>query len=125
MNKKEANNRAVKKYQQTEKGKATRERAAKKYGITEKARLKYVRKNLKNNYGLTLKQYDEIFEEQGGVCELCGGTNVNGYRLCVDHDHKTGKIRGLLCHKCNVKLGVIENVDFAARVKKYLKKHKQ
>lgn len=42
--------------------------------------------------------------------------------LSVDHDHVTGKIRGLLCHKCNVKLGHIEDIEFVLKAKIYLEK---
>lgn len=54
---------------------------------------------------MTLKQYDEMFEKQSGVCKICGDINKSGRRLCVDHDHKTGKIRGLLCCACNSLIG--------------------
>jgi len=42
---------------------------------------------------------------QGGVCAICGGINDNDDALSVDHDHETGRIRGLLCSKCNKGLG--------------------
>jgi hypothetical protein len=61
--------------------------------------------HLKRTYGLTLEQYDEMFESQNGVCAICGGVNINGKRLCVDHNHKTNKVRGLLCHSCNFFIG--------------------
>jgi hypothetical protein len=56
--------------------------------------------------GLTEDEYNRLFEQQGGVCAICGhtGTGKHGY-LCVDHDHKTGKVRGLLCNSCNMGLG--------------------
>jgi Recombination endonuclease VII len=61
-------------------------------------------------YGISAKRYEELLEHQGRVCALCGGTNVDsrhrGKALCVDHDHKTGVIRGLLCHRCNRLLGL-------------------
>src|SRR4030042_4253907 len=58
---------------------------------------KVERRNLlKNKYGMTLEEYDKILEQQNGVCKICGKINLNGKRLAVDHNHKTGKIRGLL-----------------------------
>lgn len=50
-------------------------------------------------YGLTATQLEEVLEPS--VCECCGSTN----RVAVDHDHKTGVVRGLLCVNCNTALG--------------------
>ena len=66
------------------------------------------RNNLKINYGLTLDQYDQMFETQGGVCAICGGTDPSGMRLAVDHNHDTRKVRGLLCSSCNTALGCLK-----------------
>ena len=62
---------------------------------------------LMKNYGITSEDYDRMLEEQGGVCAICKSPNTN-YRskyFVVDHDHDTGAVRGLLCHKCNIVLG--------------------
>ena len=64
-------------------------------------------------YGITREQYDEMFAAQNGVCAICGTTDPsNGSRKrlfsCVDHDHKTGKVRGLLCSRCNLRVGWYE-----------------
>ena len=61
-------------------------------------------------YGLTLAEYDQMFEVQDGICAICGRpeTSKNQWgikRLSVDHNHKTGKVRGLLCVACNSALG--------------------
>ena len=96
----------TKQYRKTKRGKLT----------VQKAALKYL-------YGLTLEQYDQMFEDQGGVCKTCSKVNVEGEKLCVDHDHKTGKVRGLLCYKCNFLLGRIENnLDIVGRMLDYLLK---
>ena len=59
--------------------------------------------NLKAKYGLSVAEYDAMLRNQGGGCAVCG---KNGQRrLAVDHDHATGKIRGLLCVKCNIAIG--------------------
>jgi hypothetical protein len=75
--------------------------------------------------GLTIAQYDELLEAQGGVCAICGRPPKNR-RLAVDHNHKTGKIRGLLCWVCNLKvLGRLERfMSFAslAQIEAYLRK---
>jgi uncharacterized protein GlcG (DUF336 family) len=64
---------------------------------------------LKQNFGLTLAEYDKMLESQGGVCKICGGVGLSGKRLSVDHDHETGKVRGLLCSKCNTAIGLLDD----------------
>ena len=59
-------------------------------------------------FGITIDEYDRMLEKQEYKCAICGGIGDvrNRYRmLSVDHDHKTGKVRGLLCFKCNFLLG--------------------
>ena len=61
---------------------------------------------LQHRYNLTLAEYDEILEAQGGGCAICGMTpEDNNRRLCVDHNHETGEVRGLLCSQCNLAIG--------------------
>jgi len=55
-------------------------------------------------YGITDEDYDNLLEFQEGVCAICGKSCATGRKLSVDHDHSTGKIRGLLCNYCNHKL---------------------
>lgn len=74
---------------------------------------------LKWKFGITQERYDEILIEQHGKCALCDQTCVTGAALAVDHDHKTGAIRGLLCLKCNVGLGIYEKFD-VPRVRAYI-----
>lgn len=96
----------------------------KKYRQTGKGKLihKSPERSLKNRYGITLKQYDQMFEEQNGICAICGGINKSGRRLHLDHDHKTGKIRGLLCGNCNTGIGMLkENIDILCNAISYLK----
>lgn len=62
---------------------------------------------LKRCYGLSLDDYDQMLEQQRGVCGICGGTDPDGRRLAVDHCHATGNIRGLLCGHCNRALGLL------------------
>ena len=85
--------------------------------------------NLKQSYGITEEDYAVILEQQRGVCAICGdGPNAHWVRsqknkvLAVDHDHKTGKIRGLLCAKCNAGLGAfLDNPKLLRKAVKYLK----
>lgn len=54
-------------------------------------------------HGLTIEDYERLLAEQRGGCALCGSTD----RLCVDHDHETGRVRGILCFKCNTAIGML------------------
>jgi Recombination endonuclease VII len=76
-------------------------------------------RKLRSNFGLTPEDYTAMLEAQGGVCALCQSNR--GRKLVVDHDHVTGKVRGLLCCPCNSFLGRIkESVDALDRIKAYL-----
>lgn len=61
--------------------------------------------SLKKNFGITVAQYDQMAAEQDNACAICRGHNLSGKRLAVDHDHTSGKIRSLLCSRCNTALG--------------------
>lgn len=67
---------------------------------------------LKHRFDLTPEQYQILYEEQKGCCAICGKHQSKltklKQNLCVDHDHKTGIIRGLLCIRCNTGLGYYE-----------------
>lgn len=67
--------------------------------------------DLRYHYDITLERYEQILKQQGGVCAICKKLEVTARtkRLVVDHDHKTGKIRGLLCHRCNCGLGYFKD----------------
>ena len=70
------------------------------------------RKNsmLKYEYGITLDDYNKMFNEQEGKCAICQRhQNELTRTLCVDHDHKTNKVRALLCVTCNTDISVVEN----------------
>lgn len=61
--------------------------------------------DLQRKYGIGIKDYELLLEKQAGLCAICEKECPSGRRLAVDHDPETGKIRGLLCHKCNRGLG--------------------
>ncbi len=69
------------------------------------------RNKLKKNFGMTLEDYDKMFKKQKGLCAICDKpqNTFNTKNLYIDHDHKTGKVRGLLCHKCNNGLGFLDD----------------
>lgn len=76
---------------------------------------------LKQRYGITPAIYQDMFEKQKGCCAICGKHQLEFKRkLCVDHNHETGTIRGLLCSGCNYSLGFFENKMFRAKAEIYL-----
>ncbi len=85
------------------------------------------------NYGITFDQYMELHERQKGLCAICGkpetvvrGRSKGPGLLSVDHDHKTGLIRGLLCSRCNAALGMFgDDVDILIKAELYLHRHKE
>jgi len=65
---------------------------------------------LNHRYGITLDGYDTLLSEQEGCCAVCNVKQADkSYHFHVDHCHKTGRVRGLLCISCNVLLGQFEN----------------
>ena len=80
---------------------------------------------LKYRLGITLVQYEMQFEIQGGVCAICK-THTTKHRLHTDHDHLTGRFRGLLCGRCNQALGLFkDNLDSLKSAIEYLKKQRR
>lgn len=89
-------------------------------------------RKLRYKYNITLQEYDDLFEKQGGVCALCGkpetkmqkrkeGGKVVLDSLNVDHDHITGKVRGLLCYRCNTGIGkLMDDPDLLRKAADYL-----
>lgn len=81
---------------------------------------------LQHRFSITTDEYDALLEKQGSVCAICrrpersksrsGGVR----RLGVDHDHETGRVRGLLCHGCNTSLGMLEQREWVAAAEAYL-----
>lgn len=71
-------------------------------------------------YNMTPAEFLALIESQGGCCKICGDVTPN-QRLSVDHDHVTGRVRGLLCRSCNLGLGMFrDNASFLVRASKYL-----
>jgi hypothetical protein len=85
----------------------------------------YFNLHLKRNYGITLQEHQEMYKNQNGVCAICKGEGDGKWKkLCVDHDHKTGKVRQLLCRNCNMVLGQVgDNANLLEEMIKYLQKH--
>lgn len=66
---------------------------------------KHKSNRLKNTYGITLEQRDEMLLAQGGVCAICSSDTPGKKDWAVDHCHKTKRVRGILCQHCNFMLG--------------------
>ena len=101
-----------------------------KYRRSRQGKRSQANTSLKRRVGFTLDEYDVMFMAQGGVCAICGKPEMRKYngiptRLCVDHDHETGKVRQLLCIKCNFVVGLIdEDTDILLKASEYLRQHK-
>ena len=86
------------------------------------------KRHLKAMYGLTPETHAELLASQGGVCAICGRTEAGGKTGTwhTDHDHITKKVRGILCHSCNIGLGhfgdSLERLLLAAL---YLERHSE
>jgi hypothetical protein len=76
-------------------------------------------------YGISLDDYNRMVDEQRGACAICGAKEKRSAygeppRLSVDHNHFTGRVRGLLCALCNGRLSAIEDEQFMLLAKSYL-----
>lgn len=97
---------------------------------TPKGKYRVRAMNLKR-FGLTPERYEEILEQQGGVCAVCGQpeTKRNQFgvvSLAVDHDHETGQVRGLICMLCNRALGMLgDSPDTVRRLADYRSKYQR
>ena len=78
--------------------------------------------HIASRYGLTQDEYQSLKDKQKGKCACCGEKSD---RLFIDHDHKTGKVRGLICHYCNTAIGFLkDSPERCLRAAKYLKRHR-
>ncbi len=79
------------------------------------------RYELDKNYGMSLDDYNEMYEDQDGRCMICDRPERENKLLAVDHCHTTGNVRGLLCQNCNLGIGLLEdNIKFLKGAIKYL-----
>ena len=84
-------------------------------------------------YGITIQDYDRMLKEQNKVCAICKSKELltnhvskKRQRLSVDHDHATGKVRGLLCSRCNKALGLFyDDPSILKAATEYLIQHKE
>lgn len=108
----------VKKYYHEHKEQNKEQR--KEYSRTHKRESK--NRSLKSLYGIDIEQYEEMYKQQEGKCATCGTYQDS---LVVDHSHQTGKVRKLLCKKCNLALGYVNDDPTTLRnMIAYLKRNK-
>jgi hypothetical protein len=104
--------------------KEKRSESTKKYRENNTSR--YLNNYYLNVYGITYEFYLSLCDKQNNVCAICKQEETNTYngkikRLAVDHNHTTGKIRGLLCTKCNVSIGNLnDSIDLLNSAISYL-----
>jgi hypothetical protein len=81
--------------------------------------------NLLRRYGITIEDRDRMLASQGGCCAACGTpVNTSLKEWSVDHDHVTHRVRGILCHHCNVALGMVyDDIEILKFLIEYLEKH--
>lgn len=102
------------------------QRKHKKRPTPEKARAR----RIKHRYGITLEQYDAMVEQRGNRCDVCGdppsAANTRAHwngKLCIDHCHDTGRVRGLLCNDCNLAVGYGKTSAILERAAAYLRRN--
>lgn len=91
--------------------------------VFKKAIKKYRKYALKRFYGMTLEDYDTLLLSQDGKCVGCKDTNPHSKsgNFHIDHSHLTGRVRGLMCSRCNTALGLMnEDLTILANLKLYL-----
>lgn len=119
----ELNRESVRRWKQRnpEKAKAATRQSVRLWKLRNPERVAYYGAVARTAYGLTLEQIRELEVAQCGECAICGV--VPEKRLVIDHDHKTGKVRGLICSRCNIGLGHLgDDVAGVRRALAYLER---
>lgn len=123
-------NRQQKIYRDTEYGILVHKVANAKYKKTGRGKFINWRSMLKRKYNLTVNSYDKLSVTQNNLCAICHNPETVLYKgslkiLCVDHCHTTGKVRGLLCSRCNKAIGLLEDdMSLLLSAVKYLRSNK-
>lgn len=109
---------SAKKYQQKHRDENPEIYSSKEY----KEKMRYL--TIKSKYGITSEDYNAMFLKQEGKCEICKihQSNINR-TLVIDHCHATNKVRALLCHKCNLAIGLMnESIESLKSAMNYINK---
>lgn len=78
--------------------------------------------SLRRNYGIGPDEFDALLSKQNGRCAICGTDDPGTRKFNVDHDHETGKIRGILCQRCNLAIGHFkDNLDIMENAMRYVR----
>ena len=108
-----------------------RTRARTKYANSPEMQLKAKKNWLRSRFGIEYEDYMEMIERQDNKCAICGREENRKWRnkisreLAVDHDHESGKVRGLLCASCNTAIGLMQDdVTLLAKAIDYLQSHR-
>jgi hypothetical protein len=89
-----------------------------------KGRTEIERQRVYRRYGITEDDYNRMLDEQGGRCAICATDEPGKKSWCIDHDHETGAVRGLLCSLCNVGIGNLrDDTDILRSAVSYLERH--
>lgn len=82
--------------------------------------------SIKKRYGITLDEFDRLIAAQGNACAICRRPMDQIERKCIDHCHRTGKVRGVLCQGCNVGIAHLQDDPLVAlRASEYLARHRK
>jgi len=112
-----------KRYRSKPENRATERASAKRYVQSHPRKMWDTR--YRYCYGVSFDEYEAMLVAQEGRCAVCRSEHAGGRwkRLHVDHDHATGKVRGLLCHNCNLAIGLLrDDPDRLLRAVEYLKR---
>ena len=96
----------------------------KAWRIENPAKSTYSKRNATLNklYGIRIPDYESILAKQKGLCGLCGRPFDAKLKAYIDHDHKNGHVRGLLCNKCNSGMSFVDNVVWNKKAQKWKEK---
>jgi hypothetical protein len=72
---------------------------------------------------MTEEQYSEMLRSQENKCAVCEIFFFDGFKICIDHCHETGRVRGLLCQSCNAAEGMLKTPETVDRLAEYMRKH--
>jgi predicted Fe-S protein YdhL (DUF1289 family) len=84
-------------------------------GTKKALKLSRTKYELKRDYGLSIEDFDRMIEDQKGLCGICGREANESWRWSVDHDHETGKVRGLVHKRCNLAISFLNESPEACR----------